>query len=142
MRIDAQGRRPRWAIGLFVVAAGVLMLGAVGWACTQIMGVMTITPTSGTRGTVVNTTARGMKAYPAKYKLMFNDSARVAAGSGCHTAPIILKKDVRPNTAGTWSNVTVTVPATVPAGASQICALETYPTPANTGSSHQSFTVL
>lgn len=127
------------------VAAPIMALamaaGATAWACTDIMGQMTLSPTSGAPGTVVSTSAVGMKGAPSKYKLLFNKAPRVAAGKGCHSAIKVLLKPVKPDVTGAWSNVVVKIPSLAPLGVSQICGLETYPNPAQTGTTHETFTV-
>lgn len=122
------------------VAAFVLSAASVAWACTQIIGQMTVTPDAGPAGTVVNARATGLKGTGAKYKMKFNDATRTAAEGGCHSAPIVLKKGIRTTAQGTF-DVNVTIPSNAPLGASQICGLETYPTPGNTGTAHITFTV-
>lgn len=135
-------KRPHRAVIVgAAVAAFVLSAGSVAWACTQIMGQMTITPTSGTPGTVITTSAVGLKASPAKYKLKFSDANRVAAGLGCHGTNIVIKKGIRTTSNGTWSGVNATIPPTAPLGLSEVCGLESYPTAGQTGTTHQAFTV-
>lgn len=134
------GRGVRWKVGSGGVAL-LLVAASASYACTEVMGVLEVSPTSGPGGTVITTGAVGMKRSPARYSLLFSDADRVTANQGCHTSSVVLVRRIRTNAKGAWSNVTATIPLDAPVGVSQICGLEKYPNPGNTGTTHQTFTV-
>ena len=74
--------RARRRFGALTVGAGAFVLASlagvatVAFACTDIMGSLSLTPTSGHAGTSVSTTASALKPKPAKYEVHF------AIGSG------------------------------------------------------------
>ena len=104
------------------------------FACTGIMGPLTLNPASGLPGTVVSTTATGLKPFPAKYDLFF--------GGACMTFTGKLLKTITTNMQGGWTNVKVTIPKNAKMGSQALCAVEAYPSPGSTATSHDSFTVV
>ena len=124
----------------FVLTA-VAGVATVAFACTDIMGPLTLTPTSGAAGTVVTTTANGLKGTPAKYELHFSTSAGSAYDCMSFTGVQVLKT-IRTNRAGGWTNVRVTIPSTASLGTHNFCGMEIYPTHGGTGTTHESFTVI
>lgn len=113
--------------------AAVLMATTV-FACTGIMGPLTLNPASGPPGTVVSTTATGLKPFPAKYDLFF--------GGACMTFTGKLLKTIQTNAQGGWTNVKVTIPKRAKMGSQALCGVESYPSPGSTATSHDSFTVV
>ena len=123
----------RVAASATAATAGVLLATTV-FACTGIMGPLTLNPASGTPGTVVSTTATGLKPFPAKYDLFF--------GGTCMTFTGKLLKTITTNMQGGWTNVKVTIPKTAKLGSQALCGVEAYPQPGSTATAHDSFTVV
>jgi hypothetical protein len=73
--------------------------------------------------------------------MLFSDANRVGAGENCMDSTTVIKSRIRTDTTGQWSG-TVRVPYSAPQGVSQICGKETYPVPGQTGTTHETFTVL
>lgn len=115
------------------VAMGIATAAEV-FACTATMGPLTFNPPSGPAGSVVLTTASGLKPYPARYDLYF--------GGECMTFTGKLVKVITPDLNGAWSNVAVTIPKKAKPGVHSFCGIEAYPNPGQTATSHSSFTVV
>lgn len=136
----ASGRAARRGVlvGLGVLAA-MLAAASLAFACTAIMGPLTLNPTSGKAGSAVSSSASGLKVYPAKYEIHFTPASWANCMS--FTAVTVLKT-IATNSRGEWTNVPVTIPASAARGNYEICGMESYPVKGGTGTSHQIFTVL
>lgn len=131
------------AIGLAAGAAlaAILVAATTVWACTITMGLLTLTPSSGAAGTVISTSATGMKPRPAKYAMHFT-TGLISAGADCMSYEgNIFLKTIPTTRQGGWTNVPVTVPANASLGTHGLCGLEAYPTKGQTGTTHETFTV-
>lgn len=127
--------RPRTALAASVVAlVSMLALAVSAYACSGVMGNLVLNPSSGPPGTVVTTTATGLKPFPAKYDLFF--------GGACMTFTGKLLKTIQTNAQGGWTNVKVTVPKRAKMGSQALCGVESYPSPGSTATTHDSFTVV
>ena len=104
------------------------------FACTGTMGGLTFTPTSGLPGTIVSTTATGLKPFPAQYDLFF--------GGTCMTFSGKLLKTISTNSTGGWTNEKVMIPKRVKVGSYGLCGVEAYPNAGATATTHNSFTVV
>lgn len=117
------------------LAIGATLISITGvLACTDIMGVMTLTPDSAPAGTVIHSSVTGLKPYPARYNIYF--------GGECMTFTGKLLKIVTPNAAGAWTNVKLKIPLSAKPGTYSLCGVESYPTPGQSATSHNSFTVV
>lgn len=139
------GRRSAVAPKKGLLAAGIALFAGVAvtgtaFACTIIMGTLTLSRTSGAKGTVITTSASGLKAG-GNYRLLFDTATRLAAGKDCMSSSLVLNRSVNADSAGSWSGVNVTVPAKVPRGVSQICGMENRPVKNATATQHDMFTV-
>jgi hypothetical protein len=123
--------------------AGALCLASTAWACTSVMGNLTITPSSGNRGTAITANATALKAYPAKYRLRFANPVEPTGNCmATDTTATTLVKGIRTTSSGSFSNVRATIPSAATRGQHEICAMETYPVPNQTGTQHMIFTVI
>ena len=111
-----------------------VLMATTVFACTGIMGPLTLNPASGKAGSIVYTTATGLKPFPAKYDLFF--------GGECMTFNGKLLKTITTNGSGGWTNVKVTIPKTAKLGSQALCGVEAYPSPGQTATSHDAFTVV
>lgn len=133
--------RARWrvtttkaAVLSILVATALVATPSLAFACTQIMGPLTLTPSSGHAGTVVSTTATGLKPFPARYDMFF--------GGTCMSFTGKLLKTITTNASGGWTNVKVTIPKRAPLGQQSLCGVEAYPNAGQTATSHNDFTVV
>lgn len=124
-----------------VAATAIVAVASTVWACTITMGALTISPTQGAAGTVVTTSATGLKMNPAKYVLHFTVGLTTAGANCMNWSGEFKLKTVATNSSGSWSNVKVTIPATATRGTHGMCGIETYPTKGQTGTTHDTFTV-
>ena len=120
--------------GVGAPATAAVLLATTVFACTGIMGPLTLNPSSGKAGSIVYTTATGLKPFPAKYDLFF--------GGSCMTFTGKLLKSITTNGAGGWTNVKVTIPKAATLGSLSLCGVEAYPSPGQTATDHDSFTVV
>lgn len=137
MRPDPARRRARRGLRIAAVVTPAIAGGLVAttvFACTGIMGPLTMNPTSGPPGVVVSTTASGLKPYPARYDLFF--------GGTCMTFTGKLLKTITTNLQGGWNNVKVTIPKKATMGSHSLCGVEAYPNAGATATDHGSFTVV
>ena len=125
------------------VAAGGLAGGALVWAamltfgCTNIMGSLTITPTSGSAGTMISTTASGLKAN-ATYQLHFAKST----SSNCMSFKGVLTlATITASSMGAWNSVTAVIPSRASMGVHSTCGMEITPLKGGSGTQHDTFTV-
>ena len=123
----------QWAVGGAGAAAVLGVLATEAFACSAVMGPLTFTPVSGPSGTVVSTSATGLKAYPARYELFF--------GGECMTFTGTLLKTITTNRMGAWTNVKVTVPVSSAPGTYALCGVEAYPMKGMTSTTHDTWTV-
>ena len=114
--------------------SGLAVFASTAYACTMIMGPLTITPSSAPAGTVVATTVTGLKPYPAQYDLFF--------GGECMTFTGKLLKTITTNTSGGWTDVHVRIPYKAKPGTYSLCGIEAYPVAGQTATSHNTFTVV
>ena len=126
-----------------VVAAGaggsaLVVLATVAFACTEVMGPLTLTPTSGPGGTVVMTTASGLKVAPAQYALHL---AKTSSSDCMAFKGVTTLKTVSTDASGGWPNVPVTIPRSTSLGTHGLCGMEVYPIKGQTGTMHDTFTV-
>ena len=140
-RVLGQLTGRRVTVGAVIAAFAAVILAGTVFACTVIMGQLTLSPNGGTVGTLVTTSAGGLKAAPATYRLVFNDAARTAAGKSCMASAKVLKSSVPTDGSGSWSGVTVIIPARERVGVSQICGMENTPVKNQTATTHETFTV-
>ena len=124
-----------------VAASALVAVASTVWACTITMGALTISPTQGAGGTVVTTSATGLKMNPAKYVLHFTVGLTTAGANCMNWSGEFKLKTVATNSSGSWSNVKVTIPGTATLGTHGMCGIETYPTRGQTGTTHDTFTV-
>ena len=127
-----------------LVGTALMVLAVVAFACTSIMGPLTITPTSGGFGvaTVVNTSVpSGMKPGPAVYAIHLTKGLSTAGADCMSFTGVVTLKKVTPNSSGGW-NVNVTIPATTTQGTHGICGMELSPAKGLTGTTHDTFTVM
>ena len=132
-----------YPLAALAFALTVSVLAATVFACTGIMGPLTISPASGNAGTTITTSATGLKPSPATYKLVFEDSVSIAAGGSCsYQSPVVLVPTIPTDGQGSWNNVNATIPSNAPQGVSQVCGWEKYPVAGQTGTTHDTYTVL
>ena len=133
---DCADSMTRRIVAPFVLAAATALTIAavVVYACTGTMGPLIVNPSSGAAGTVVTTSASGLKPFPARYELFF--------GGECMTFTGKLLKTITTNASGGWTNVKVTVPKRAHMGQNSLCGIEAYPNAGQTATSHNVFTVV
>lgn len=120
--------------GAGLACGAVVALATTALACTAIMGPLYFSTYSGPPGTVVKTSATGLKPYPARYNLYFGGVCMQFSGK--------LLKTITPNLSGAWTNVRVTIPKHAQPGTYSLCGVEAYPNPGQTATSHNDFTVV
>lgn len=133
--------RPRTFVAAGVAVFAAVAVAGTAFACTIIMGQLTLAPTSGPIGSTVTTSASGLKVAPATYRLLFNSATRMSKNQNCMTSTKVLASSVATDGSGGWSNVTVTIPPKSPRGVSEICGMENTPVKNQTGTMHEVFTV-
>lgn len=134
----ASRRRKRIALSAAVPACLLaIATTSVAYACTTIMGQLTLTPSSGHAGMTISTTANGLKAN-AMYALHFAK----AVGANCmsFTGVITLGK-VTTDSTGAWNNLIATIPSNASMGMHSTCGMELRPVKGSTGTQHDIFTV-
>ena len=125
------------------VAAGGLAGGALVWAamlafaCTNIMGSLTISPTSGPVGTTISTTASGLKAN-GTYQLHF---AKTTSGNCMSFKGVLTLATITANSMGAWNGVTAVIPSRASMGVHSTCGMEISPIKGGSGTQHDTFTV-
>ena len=125
--------------GLTLPAAAIAALAgaATVFACTNVMGALTITPTSGPAGTTISTTASGLKAN-ATYQLHF---AKTTSSNCMSFKGVLTLATITANSMGAWNGVTAVIPRTATMGVHSTCGMEIKPIKGNTGTQHDTFTV-
>lgn len=125
--------------GLTLPAAAIAALAgaATVFACTNVMGSLTITPTSGPAGTVVTTSVSGLKPN-ATYALHF---AKATNGNCMSFSGVTTVARATANSSGGWSSVMATIPNKATIGVHGFCGMELSPIKGNTGTTHDTFTV-
>ena len=128
------GRRHAGILAVGAASAAALAVGgSFAYACTILMGPMTFNPGGGRPGTVIVTSASGLKSYPAKYALHF----AINGNSDCMSfTDVTTLKTVRTDASGAWANVKVTIPKSAALGLHAFCGMETYPNAGETGTEH------
>ena len=124
--------------GTFALAS-IAGVATVAFACTDIMGSLSLTPTSGPAGTSVSTSAAGLKPKPGKYELHF---AIGTSGDCMSFGGVTVLKTIRTDSVGGWTNVKVTIPSSATMGTHSFCGMEVYPVRGGSGTQHMSFTVV
>lgn len=131
------GFRSKVAVVALVLMA-TIGISTVAFACTQVMGALTITPASGKAGTVITTSAAGLKVFPAQYAMHFTKGV----GGDCMSfAGVVTMTKITANSQGGWSNVPMTIPASAKQGVHGVCGMELYPIKGATATTHDTFTV-
>ncbi|MGH2704867.1 MAG: hypothetical protein ACRDJ4_07185 [Actinomycetota bacterium] len=120
--------------------AALLLIASVAWACTAVMGTMTLSPNSGKPGTSFTATASGLRvANPAAtYTIRWNDVQRTKQGKSCHSSNVILASSV-PAPNGSFT-VQLQVPSPTQRGKSKVCGLDDGDN--SVGTQHKTFTVI
>lgn len=108
------------------------------FACTNVMGPLSITPTTGPAGTVISTTASGL-VKNATYAMHF---AKTTSGNCMSFKGVLTLGYVTADGSGDWSNVSFVIPSTASMGAHSTCGIETRPVKAGSGTTHDTFTVM
>ncbi|PLS75846.1 MAG: hypothetical protein CYG61_04665 [Actinobacteria bacterium] len=129
---------------------------SVAWACTAQMSPVKVCTaasfttncvTSARPGTKIRASNNGSTPAlkPASYyKLAFNNANRVRNSQSCHSAPYTMKSNILTSATGTF-DITAYLPSSytsAPKGVSQVCGIETSPTPGATATTHASFTIV
>ena len=130
LRLPARGQL---AAGAAAAAGGLAVAATQAFACSAVMGPLSFSPASGPPGTVVRTTASGLKPYPAKYDLFFDGTCMTFSGK--------LLKTITTTSTGGWTNVKVAIPKNAPIGVHALCGIEVAPNAGATDTSHNSWTV-
>lgn len=139
-------QRSWWRTARFGAAAGAaavaaLWTGAVAFACTDVMGQLTLSPTQGPAGSTVMTSVVGLKVAPAKYAMHFTVSTSGSADCMSFSGVVTLKT-IKTSRSGGWTNVPVTIPNNAALGTHGLCGMEVYPVKGQTGTTHGQFTVV
>lgn len=125
------------------VAAGGLASAALIWgaiavfACTNIMGTLSINPGSGPAGTKVTTSASGLVPN-ASYQIHFG---KTPSDSCMSFKNVVTLATVTADASGAWNNVTAKIPSTASMGVHSTCGMETKPVKGGSGTVHDSFAV-
>ena len=125
--------KTRWLLAGTASALAVVITASVAFACSNVMGPLSFSPASGPPGTVVLTTATGLKPYPAKYDLFWDGACMTFTGK--------LLKTITTNSSGGWTNVKVTIPKHATIGQHTLCGIEASPSAGETDTSHGGWTV-
>ena len=123
----------RWLLAGTASALAAVMTGSIAFACSNVMGPVSFSPASGPPGTVVLSTATGLKPYPAKYDVFFDGSCMSFTGK--------LLKTITTNSHGGWTNVKLVIPKNASLGAHDLCGIEAYPDAGATDTTHGGWTV-
>ena len=123
----------RWLLAGAASALAVVMTGSVAFACSNVMGPVSFSPPSGPPGSVIYSTATGLKPYPARYDMFFDGACMTFSGK--------LLKVITTNSHGGWTNVKLTIPKNAPMGQHSLCGIEQYPNAGSTATSHAAWTV-
>lgn len=123
----------RLAAGATGAAAALAVVATEVFACSAVMGPVSFNPPSGPPGTVIFSTATGLKPYPAKYDMFFDGACMTFSGK--------LLKMITTNSHGGWTNVKLVIPKNAPMGQHSLCGIEAYPNAGSTATSHASWTV-
>ena len=125
------------------IAAGGLASGLLVWAaiavaaCTNIMGTLGITPTSGPGGTTITTSASGL-VPKGVYQIHFGKTP----GDSCMAFKSVLTlATITTDSSGGWNGVTAKIPNTAAVGVHSLCGMETKPVKGGSGTTHDTFTV-
>lgn len=126
----------RYCLSAGVAPSGVALVSTVAFACTAVMGPLSITPTSGPAGTTITTSARGLKPN-ATYGLHFSTGAADCMSFQGVTTIGKIKTDAT----GAWSNLSSVIPSKASMGTHGMCGMELNPIKGQTGTSHDTFTI-
>lgn len=132
MALRPMGSSVRWAAGA-AGAAAALVVATEAFACSAVMGPVSFNPPSGPPGSVILSTATGLKPYPAKYDMFFDGVCMQFNGK--------LLKTITTNSRGGWTNVKLKIPGSATLGTHSLCGVEAYPSAGSTATSHASWTV-
>ena len=125
--------RSRWLLAGTVCGLALVATESVAFACSNVMGPVTFSPASGPPGTVLLSTATGLKPYPAKYDMFWDGSCMSFTGK--------LLKTITTNSRGGWTNVKLVIPKNATLGNHSLCGIEAYPNAGSTDTSHGGVTV-
>ena len=129
-------RLVRYGVPAGLATSGAALVSTVAFACTAVMGPLTITPSSGPAGATITTTASGLKPN-GLYALHFSSSA-----SNCMSFQgVATIAKIATNNMGAWSNVSSVIPASASLGTHGLCGMELKPVKGQTGTVHDTFTV-
>ena len=123
----------RLVAGTAAAAAAAAVVATEAFACSAVMGPVSFSPPSGPPGSVILSTATGLKPYPAKYDMFFDGRCMTFTGK--------LLKVITTNSSGGWTNVKLTIPKNATMGQHSLCGVEAYPNAGSTDTSHASWTV-
>lgn len=132
-------RRPlvRYGAAAGFATGAVAFVSTTVFACTAVMGPLTITPSTGPAGTTITTSAQGLKPG-ARYALHFANSVN---GDCMNFRGVTTIAKILTNPSGAWSNVTSVIPSGATLGTHGVCGMELSPVKGQTGTDHDTFTV-
>ena len=134
----ASRRRGRIALLQAVpVCVLAIVFASIAYACTTIMGQLTLTPGWGHAGMTISTTANGLKAK-ATYALHF---AKVVGANCMSFTGVMTIGKVTTDSTGAWNNLMATIPSNASMGMHSTCGMEIKPVKGDTGTQHDIFTV-
>lgn len=113
-----------------------MWVAVAAYACTNIMGSLGITPSSGPAGTTVTTSASGLVAK-ATYQIHFG---KTTSDSCMSFKGVLNLATVTADTNGAWSNMSANIPRTS-MGVHSLCGMELRPVKGGSGTTHDTFTV-
>ena len=128
----------RYGVPAGLATGAVALVSTVAFACTAVMGPLTITPNSGHAGTTIVTSAQGLKPG-ATYGLHFTTSIN---GDCMSFKAVTTLGKIKTNGSGAWSSVSSVIPASASMGAHGLCGMELNPVKGQTGTAHETFTVI
>lgn len=133
----------KWLAGSALPAIAVVTAAGTVWACTSVMGQLSVTPSSLAPSDAIVTSAVGLKAAPARYTLRFADSVAVSHGVSCMSSTAtLLKKNAQTYSTGNWDYFVAQIPSSAADGVGQLCGTEEYPSPGQTGTTHIDITII
>jgi hypothetical protein len=102
-------RRKRTVLVMVVAAAALLLIASTAWACTTIMGTVTVNPSSGTPPVGVQVSATGMLANTS-YNIKYLNPARRASNVNCHYNGTRISNGATTDASGNYGPVSTTIP--------------------------------
>lgn len=128
----------RYGVPVGLATGAVALVSTVAFACTAVMGPLTITPSSGHAGTTIVTSAQGLKPG-ATYALHVTNSVN---GDCMNFQGVTTIGKIKTNGSGAWSNVSSVIPSKASMGTHGVCGMELTPVKGQTGTAHETFTVM